>query len=77
MISVDELKEFLKIDNMPEENENYHILGGFMMTTLKHIPISGEHFTWAGFEFEVVDMDGTRVDKVLISKLEPDLPEAN
>jgi len=74
MLSVDELKELLEIDEMPEENENYHTLGGFVMTTLKHIPISGEHFTWANFRFEVVDMDGTRVDKVLISLLEPELP---
>jgi len=67
MLSVDELKELLEMEEMPEEEGNYHTVGGFMMTTLRHIPTSGEHFNWNGFEFEVMDMDGTRVDKVMIT----------
>jgi putative hemolysin len=75
MLSVDELKELLEIEQMPEEEEgNYHTAGGFMMTTLRRIPTSGEHFNWGGFQFEVVDMDGTRVDKVLITAIAP-IPE--
>lgn len=77
MISVDELQEFLEVDDMFEDDENYHTLGGFMMTSLKHIPISGEHLIWKGFQFEVVDMDGTRVDKVLISSLKPESPQTD
>lgn len=34
-----------------------------------HIPRSGEHFEWSGLRFEVMDMDGTRVDKILIAPL--------
>jgi len=68
MLSVDELKELLEVEEMADEGE-YHTMGGFMMTTLERIPTSGEHFDWNGFQFEVVDMDGTRVDKVLITKL--------
>lgn len=67
MLSVDELKELLEIEEMPEQEGNYHTVGGFMMTTLRRIPTSGEHFDWNGFEFEVMDMDGTRVDKVMIT----------
>ena len=36
------------------------------MTYLRHIPLVGEHFTWERIRFEVVDMDGNRVDKVLV-----------
>lgn len=73
MLSIDEVKELLDVEEMPEEEDNYHTVGGFMMTTLRRIPISGEHFNWGNFQFEVVDMDGTRVDKVLITPLEPNL----
>jgi putative hemolysin len=45
----------------------FHTLNGFILQTLSHIPTAGEHFTWTGYRFEVVDMDGRRVDKVLIS----------
>jgi putative hemolysin len=44
-----------------------------MMTYLRHIPMVGEHFTWERMRFEVVDMDGNRVDKVLVN-LSPPLP---
>lgn len=68
MISSDRLKEILEIENLPyEEERNYHTLGGLMMTYLRHIPMVGEHFTWQRIRFEVVDMDGNRVDKVLIN----------
>ena len=68
MISSDRLKELLEVEELPyEEERNYHTLGGLMMTYLRHIPIVGEHFTWERLRFEVVDMDGNRVDKVLIN----------
>lgn len=41
-----------------------------MTHLLNHIPQSGEHFEWSGIRFEVVDMDGARVDKVLVSLLD-------
>jgi putative hemolysin len=68
MLSVDELKELLEVEEMEDEGD-YHTMGGFMMTSLERIPTSGEYFEWSGFQFEVMDMDGTRVDKVLITKL--------
>ncbi len=68
----DELKEVLGLDDLPFEEENvYETLGGLVMAALGRIPVSGEHFDWGGFRFEVVDMDGHRVDKVLIRRIAP------
>jgi putative hemolysin len=74
MISSDRLREILEVEELPFEKEhNYHTLGGLMMTYLRHIPMVGEHFTWDRMRFEVVDMDGNRVDKVLVN-ISPPLP---
>ncbi|PZU94673.1 MAG: hypothetical protein DCE90_14095 [Pseudanabaena sp.] len=72
MVSSDRLKELLEVEDLPyEEERNYHTLGGLMMTYLRHIPAVGEHFTWQRIRFEVVDMDGNRVDKVLVNMSTP------
>jgi putative hemolysin len=66
-INIDEFKEHLNIEELPgEERDNYQTLGGFVITHLGHIPKSSDHFVWDGFRLEVMDMDGNRVDKVLI-----------
>jgi putative hemolysin len=68
LMPVDEFKEILQIDELPGEDRGYyHTLGGFVMTRLGHIPSAADHFEWAKFRFEVVDMDGRRVDKVLVA----------
>ncbi|MCY7331918.1 MAG: hemolysin family protein [Pseudanabaena sp. CAN_BIN31] len=68
MISSDRLKEILEVEKLPhEEDHNYHTLGGLMMTYLRHIPKVGEYFSWEHIRFEVMDMDGNRVDKVLVN----------
>ncbi|MFM7426537.1 MAG: hemolysin family protein [Elainella sp.] len=67
MLLIDEMKELLDLDELPgEERGNYQTLGGFIITQLGHIPKSSDHFIWDGFRFEVMDMDGNRVDKVLV-----------
>jgi putative hemolysin len=69
-LSIDEVKDFLRIDELPGENEAaYETLGGMLMAELGRIPNSGDQLFWQGFLFEIVDMDGYRVDKVLV-KLE-------
>jgi putative hemolysin len=74
MISSDRLKEILEVEKLPhEEDHNYHTLGGLMMTYLRHIPKVGEYFSWEHIRFEVMDMDGNRVDKVLVN-VSPRLP---
>ena len=71
MIHIDDLKDYLNITKLPEEDEgNYETLSGLMMAQLGRVPVSGDHFEWEKLRFEVVDMDGRRVDKVLVSPIE-------
>ncbi len=70
VILVEDFKELLNIKELPGENRgNYHTLGGFMITKLGKIPVPTEYFEWQGFRFEVMDMKGNRVNKVLITPL--------
>jgi putative hemolysin len=67
-VIADEVKELIHVDELPFEDENlYQTLGGLMMAFLERIPAPGDHFEWKHHRFEVVDMDGHRVDKVLIA----------
>ena len=67
MLPVDEFFELFDIDELPGEHRgSYQTLGGFVMTHLGRIPAAAEHFEWEGMRFEVMDMDGNRVDKVLV-----------
>jgi putative hemolysin len=68
MLEVDEFKELFDFKALPHEDE-YETLSGFMMTSLGRVPQATENFDWNGFRFEVMDMDGRRVDKVLVTKL--------
>lgn len=74
MIPVDEFREFMDIaDKLPgEESRHYHTLGGFVMSYLGRVPASADRFEWGGLEFEVMDMDGNRVDKILVTPAELD-----
>lgn len=62
-LSADILGEKLGI-TMPE-NRDYATTAGFALSVLKHLPISGEHFDHDGWRFEIVDMDGRRIDKLI------------
>ena len=68
MYSVDDFKELLDIKALPDETENYYqTIGGFVMSYLGRIPEAGDRFEWDQFQFEVLDMDWRRVDKVLVT----------
>lgn len=68
MLPNDRFKQVLKLKTLPDEDDgNYQTLGGFVMTQLGRIPMASEYFEMEGWRFEVVDMDGHRVDKVLVS----------
>jgi putative hemolysin len=70
LIVIDQLKEILEISEMPgEEKGVFQTLSGFVMSQLGRIPKTGAKFTFENFVFEVVDMDGRRVDRVLVSRL--------
>jgi putative hemolysin len=45
----------------------YETLAGFVLWRLGHLPVTGEAFTWQGWRFEVIDLDGRRIDKVLVA----------
>jgi putative hemolysin len=77
MLEVDEFKEIFKLHVLPHEDE-YETLSGFVMMSLGRVPQSADHFEWHGLRFEVIDMDGRRVDKVLVTTLpqRPAAPEA-
>jgi putative hemolysin len=66
MLSIEELLEQFDIPEHAIDRGNYHTLGGFAIMQLGKIPISGEHFEWRNLRFEIIDMDGKRVDKVLV-----------
>ncbi|HLO18275.1 MAG TPA: hemolysin family protein [Anaerolineales bacterium] len=66
MMSVDELQMLLDLDELPEEDLNYDTVGGLFMAQLGRIPMVGDNFEWHNLRFEVMDMDGHRVDKVLV-----------
>ncbi len=65
-ILIDELKEHLNLTF--KDDEKFSTLGGFVMYMLNRIPATGDKFDYESYTFEVVDMDGNRVDKVLVSK---------
>lgn len=75
LLPVDDLKELLNREQLSEDEDNYHTLAGFMIRHMGRIPNVGDFFEWQGLRFEVVDMDGRRVDKVLLQNLSPRSPE--
>ncbi len=74
--SIDKLKDILSVDSFPEEEEGYYrTIAGLIMYVLQRIPKTGEYIELKELRYEVVDMDGNRVDKVLVEKIQkPDVP---
>ncbi|MGB7521046.1 MAG: transporter associated domain-containing protein, partial [Spirulinaceae cyanobacterium] len=71
ILPIEEFRDLFKLKRLPgEERGNYHTLGGFVITHLGRIPTAADHFEWDNLRFEVMDMDGNRVDKVLVMPLE-------
>ncbi len=66
MLPNDEFKEIFNLRHLPAEEE-YETLGGFVMMQFGRIPQAADHFEWTGLRFEVMDMDGNRVDKVMVT----------
>jgi putative hemolysin len=65
----DELRARLDLPEMPGAG-TYHTVAGLMLALLRRVPREGDRIVWAGWRFEIVDMDGRRVDKVLASREE-------
>ncbi len=71
LIPVPELKDRLDIKELPEEDRGrYNTLAGMIMLLLGRLPRTTDTVVWGGWKFEVVDLDGKRVDKVLVQRAE-------
>ena len=76
LLSIDDFKELMGIETLPEEDRvGFQTLGGFMMTMLDSIPEVGQYFDVYNMRFEIVDMDGKRVDKVLVHPINLDVQQ--
>ena len=72
-LPVDDLRELLGGGALPAEDEHdYHTAAGMTIARFGRIPHAGEHFDWDGWRIEVVDLDGPRVDKLLLQRIEED-----
>jgi len=68
MLPVDEFKDLFDLGELPGEDQGiYQTLAGFVVMQLGRIPAATDYFVWEGLKIEVMDMDGNRVDKVLVT----------
>lgn len=68
-LGVDDLRELTGIAQLAHETEgDYRTAAGMVIAQFGRIPQIGEHFDWSGYRFEVVDLDGARIDKILIAR---------
>jgi len=73
LIPIPEMKDRLALRHVPEEDkERYHTLSGMLLLLLGRLPQTTDSVDWGGWRFEIVDMDGKRIDKVLASRLPPE-----
>ena len=69
LMPVSELKARLDIRELPEEDRGrYNTVAGLLMSVSGHLPVTGEQIECAGWVFEIVDLDGKRIDKVLVTQ---------
>ncbi|MDZ4382145.1 MAG: hemolysin family protein [Parvibaculum sp.] len=67
VVSVEEVRRLLKLEKLPgDESSEVNTLAGVMFNWFGRLPREGDYFAWNGYRFEIVDMDGPRIDKVLI-----------
>jgi putative hemolysin len=70
MVALDEVKQALRLAHLPGEDTDFHTLGGYLMARLNRVPMVADRVAANGFRFEVVEMDGRRVDRVLVTPIE-------
>ncbi|WP_436105927.1 hemolysin family protein [Massilia sp. LjRoot122] len=76
-VALDRFRDLLEsTHDFPGEDEGaYHTLAGFMLYQLGYIPKPADTVDWQGFRFEVMDMDGNRIDRIMVSRYEAVAPE--
>ncbi len=68
-VGTDDLRELLGLGELPHEDDHdFRTAAGMVVAHFGRIPHAGEHFSWNGIRFEVVDLDGARIDKLLIAR---------
>jgi putative hemolysin len=71
MLAIDEFKEIFHLETLPGENKDaYQTLGGFLFTRMARVPSVSDRFEWNNLRFEIMDMDGKRIDKVLVAEVQ-------
>ncbi len=65
----EDIRDLLQVGALPGENDHdFHTLAGMVVAHFGRIPETGEYFTWEGWRIEVIDRDGARIDKLLVSR---------
>ncbi len=67
MVGLDELKQVLGVTQLPGEDPDFHSVGGYLMARLNRVPMVADRVTAGDWRFEIVEMDGRRVDRVLVA----------
>lgn len=67
-LSVHEAEELIGLPGMTDKPDSFTTVAGFVLFQLGHVPKAGENLFWRDWRFEIMDMDGTRIDKLLVSK---------
>jgi putative hemolysin len=70
MLGIHDAERLLEQSDM-RGDEDFETLAGFVLARLARIPQIGDHFEWDGLRFEIVDMDGRRIDRILVTSLTP------
>lgn len=75
-IPILEMKDRLSLKSVPDEEKgSYTVLAGMLMYMMGKIPREGDHVVWEGWKFEVMDMDGNKIDKVLVERIDTSAPD--
>jgi putative hemolysin len=61
------LSYFNRVDWLTNDDRDFDTVAGFVLNELEHIPSTGESFEWRDFKFEIIDMDGQRIDKIMVT----------
>lgn len=70
LLPFEEFLQYFEVEEVANEDRSgFHSLGGFILHLSRQIPSTGQRFHWKNFEFEVVDMDGNRIDKIMLTIL--------
>lgn len=79
MLPIDEFEDRTGLRGLQADHE-FQTMAGFVLQQLEHVPTPGESFVWQGVRFEVIDLDGRRIDKILVERQkhsEPELDQAD